>query len=351
MLRRSYFECRFCTFASFMADQWFSINSFTIEARKRIVHESVNQAFGPAANNLKEYHNIHISANTVRAIAQEEGKKILAWQRNDKAASEDFIKTNGVVEFTTDGVMVNTYSEKEGEDNWREMKVAMVSKRDLGDYATPETMDTRTLPSPKQTVAIAAIESSEKFTARWIPLLKRLRVFDFEYLHVLADGARWIWEAADKKFFNYQGCLDFYHASQTIHDALNELCETETEKDRLFDQWRKTLLHEGWIGIRDTIHNAQVESGSEQEFEVLQKLYNYFSKHTEHLNYKSRLANGFSIGSGQIEGANKQLVTRRLKQTGARWRIQRVNRMIGLVIAYRHNFINKYWNYCYNTIG
>ena len=295
----------------------------------------MNNAYDIAAKALYDYHNIHMSANTVRKIAQDEGRNILAWQRNDKAA-EDFIKAKGVVEFTTDGVMVNTYSETEGEDNWREMKAAMVSKRDLGDYATPETMDKRTLPSPNISVAIAAIESSEKFTSRWTPLMKRLKFFDFEHLHVLADGARWIWEAADEKFINYQGCLDFYHATQTIYGALKEIYETEEERNRLFAQWSDALLHDGWIGIRDIIHNAQVEGGSKHETEVLQKLYIYFSKHSEHLNYKSRLANGFSIGSGQIEGANKQRVTRRLKQTGARWRISRVNRMIGLIIAYRH---------------
>ena len=146
-------------FAGFLADQWFIINSFTIKTRRRVVHESANNAYRPAANNWGDYHNIRISKNTVRKKAQDEGRKILEWQRSDKAASEDFIKSEGVVEFTTDGVMVNTYSEKEGEDYWREMKVAMVSKRDLGDYATPETMDTRTLPSPKISVAIAAIES------------------------------------------------------------------------------------------------------------------------------------------------------------------------------------------------
>ncbi|MGL6194525.1 MAG: hypothetical protein ACRC2T_06845, partial [Thermoguttaceae bacterium] len=40
-----------------------------------------------------------------------------------------------------------------------------------------------------------------------------------------------------------------------------------------------------------------------------------------------RCWSGLSIGSGQVEGACKNLVGRRLKQTGACWEVGRVNRM------------------------
>lgn len=309
----------------------------------------MNTGYKEAAKSLKTFHNINISENTVREMAQREGRQILEWERKDKAASEPFIKEKGVVEFTTDGVMVNTYVEKEGDESWREMKVAIVSKRDLGDYATPETMDKRTLPAPKAAVAIAAIENCEKFTARWTPLLKRLHVFNYEHLNVLADGAVWIWNGADKLFRIYKGCLDVYHANETMQKAIKGIYEKPSEQKRIFDQWRAILLNDGWPGIRDTLLNLKIELPPDVWEQFGQPLYNYLSNHTEHLDYKRRLAEGLSIGSGQIEGANKQLVTKRLKQTGARWRIRRVNRMVALVIATRHDLVNKYWKYCRKT--
>ena len=45
-----------------------------------------------------------------------------------------------------------------------------------------------------------------------------------------------------------------------------------------------------------------------------------------------------------MEGACKNLVGRRLKQTGARWRIRRVNRMAGLCCLMYSNNWNAYWN-------
>jgi len=48
------------------------------------------------------------------------------------------------------------------------------------------------------------------------------------------------------------------------------------------------------------------------------------------LGYAERLAAGRSIGSGLIEGSIKQLVNRRLKLTGARWRLDHVGPLVEL---------------------
>jgi hypothetical protein len=61
--------------------------------------------------------------------------------------------------------------------------------------------------------------------------------------------------------------------------------------------------------------------------EVLRLLENYLVFHTGRLNYRERLSLGLSIGSGQVEGACKNLIGARLKQTGAKWTRSRVDRM------------------------
>ena len=74
------------------------------------------------------------------------------------------------------------------------------------------------------------------------------------------------------------------------------------------------------------------------------ELENYLSAHSHHLDYKMRLSQGQSIGSGQVEAACKNLVGRRLKQTGARWRPRRVNRMAGLCAVMYTDHWKTYWN-------
>jgi len=61
--------------------------------------------------------------------------------------------------------------------------------------------------------------------------------------------------------------------------------------------------------------------------EALRQLENYLVFHFGRLNDRERLAAGLSIGSGQVEGACKNLIGARLKQTGAKWRRERVDRM------------------------
>jgi hypothetical protein len=51
---------------------------------------------------------------------------------------------------------------------------------------------------------------------------------------------------------------------------------------------------------------------------------NYFAGRQERLNYALRLRRGQSIGRGMIEGTIKQLLNRRMKQTGARWKTRHV---------------------------
>ena len=76
---------------------------------------------------------------------------------------------------------------------------------------------------------------------------------------------------------------------------------------------------------------------------ALANLLGYLGKHVDHLNYRERLAAGQSIGSGQVEGACRHMIGRRLKLTGARWRIRRVNRMTGLCCCLYSHHWNAYW--------
>jgi len=60
---------------------------------------------------------------------------------------------------------------------------------------------------------------------------------------------------------------------------------------------------------------------------AVQSWLDYLGKNKERLRYAERLAAGRNIGSGLIEGACKNLVKRRLKQTGACWRVPKANRI------------------------
>lgn len=80
---------------------------------------------------------------------------------------------------------------------------------------------------------------------------------------------------------------------------------------------------------------------------ALTGLRHYFQPHEFHLKFCERLAAGRSIGSGQIEGSCKNLLGCRLKQTSARRRPQRANRMAGLCTLIHSN----QWNPCWKSLN
>ena len=49
------------------------------------------------------------------------------------------------------------------------------------------------------------------------------------------------------------------------------------------------------------------------------------------------------MGSGQVKGACKSMVGKRLKQTGARWRVRNLNRMLSLCALRYSDTWEDYW--------
>jgi hypothetical protein len=79
------------------------------------------------------------------------------------------------------------------------------------------------------------------------------------------------------------------------------------------------------LGNRLTNRPSIVSDGA-----ALGGVLNYFASHQDRLNYALRLRRGQSIGSGLVEGSIKQLLNKRLKQTGARWKVEHVGPFVKL---------------------
>ena len=98
------------------------------------------------------------------------------------------------------------------------------------------------------------------------------------------------------------------------------------------------------------MRRSLLESGGEATLaglkagpEAVDDLIAYLEPHAGHTDYPRRLREGRSIGSGMVEGSCKTVVGRRLKQTGARWRVRRVERMASLCCVAYGNQWDAYW--------
>jgi hypothetical protein len=112
------------------------------------------------------------------------------------------------------------------------------------------------------------------------------------------------------------------------------------------DQMRTTILTCGWNDFeerwRETFNGLPADS---PQIAVLNELRNSPAHHVAHRNCAERLREGRSIGRGQFDETCKTLIGCRLKQTAARWRPSRLNRMAGLCSVMYSQQWTAVWNH------
>jgi hypothetical protein len=339
-LQRIYFTCNACLSGSYTGDLRLGVEGAqTTQARRLICLAATSWSFAGAERHLREFCGWQVSRGTIRNVADSQAKRVDSWQIDAPTARQKFRETSGEIEFLTDGTCVNT------DTGWREMRVGIFTKRALGEPAPPESWDQRQLPAPSARYAFAAIESSADFTARWPQVASRLGIRSRDRIDVLADGARWIWDGVELHWANADGALDVFHALEHVAQTAQALYgEGSQPAQRWNDRARDTLLAHGWPGMSRLINESRVDAVRAPQREAVAALERYLTPHADRLRYAQRLAEGRAIGSGLVEGACKQLVGRRLKQTGARWKVLRVNRMANLCALLYNQQWDTYWD-------
>ena len=266
-----------------------------------------------------------------------EATRIADFRADSPAVAAAFTEARGDVEFQSDAAKVNTT------EGWRDMKIGIFARRERGEPATSAEWDDRDLPRP--TPGSRSPRSSRSTTS---PPMGRMgrppRDHRPDHDHRPGDGAEWIWNAATREFGNCPQILDIYHAAEHISDAGKRLFGDGTPAAAAWlEEGRGLLLSDGWAGLCDHIGATLAESPELAGHAALGELTGYFAGHSGRLNYCHRLHTGQSIGSGMVEGAAKNLVGRRLKQTGARWQVENVNQMAELCCLTYSDHWDLYW--------
>jgi hypothetical protein len=329
-LRRAAFACRACRARAHPLDERLGVDGLVSpQAQRLLCLAGAERSFERAARMLRELAGLVVCDNTVRKACDRHGGAMRAWQRDDPAAGAAFREAKGDVEFQTDGTSVNTT------EGWREMRLSIFARREPGEPVTDlGAWDGQRLPAPTARAATAGIRTSDALGPQWRRAAARLGIKDARSITVLADGARWIWAQVERNLPGAAGVLDIYHASEHIYAAAKALRGEGAGAEDWAGARRRTLLESGAAAV---VAELEAEGGAAAA------LVAYLAPHADHTDYRRRLAEGRSIGSGLVEGACKTVVGRRLKQTGARWRVRRVERMASLCCVLYGDQWDAYW--------
>jgi len=342
--RRRYWKCTCGTDGSYAADELLGVagQRYTKTVQKHCCRLAAEVSFAAASELLHELSGADLCAETVRTLVEGHGTKMARFQAEDLVSEQAFREAAGDVEFTTDAGKVHTR-----EEGWKDLKIAVISKRKAGEATTPDGWKSQRLPAATIVLAFAMIATAKEFRKSWRPRLRRLGVTCLAGVHALGDGAGWIWKAVQRSLTGCVQTLDFFHACQHLSHCVERIYgEGANEARSAYEQGRGLLVRRGWAGVCAWVGELlSVADDAERERRrpATDRLLGYFSKHTQRLNYAERLQAGRAIGSGQVEGEAKTLGLR-LKRRGARWNRRNVQPMASLVCVRHTAQWNAYWN-------
>lgn len=275
----------------------------------------------------------------IRQVCYRQADKLALQREAASPEVEPFRQAQGQAEFQTDATKLNTL------DGWHDMKIGVFVKRPAGKPATAEQWDKRELPKPTARLAFAAIQEIGTFAPAWSQWAERLGISE-QRINVYGDGGEWIWDHSEMQFVHWLGTLDVFHSSEHLAGAAKAGCgEGTPEASRWLHEARLAMLRDGYVGLCDYVYQSAEWVPNRTALEVATPgLLNYLCGHRDRLNYALRLHRGEPIGSGLIEGACKQLIGRRMKQTGAQWDLDNANRMALLCSLAYTDSLPRYFN-------
>jgi hypothetical protein len=310
--------------------------------QKHTCRLAADVSFAKASEHLREMLGVRMTPETVRVLVESHGRAMATFQPKDEVTAKSFQQAKGEVEVAIDAGKVNTR-----EDGWRDLKIAVISRRPAGPAATAaQWHDDGRLPAASIVLAFAMMATSRVFRRCCRYSVRQLGVSAFATVHVLGDGASWIWKAVDRALTGCTQTLDIYHACERLSRCAKGVFGDGTaEAAAGLEHSRELLLTGGWAGVCQWVAELlSVEDSTEVERRrgYTERLTGYFAKHVGRLNYGERLAHGRAIGSGAVEGQAKTLGLR-LKSRGARWCQPNVRPMASLVCVRNSVQWDAYW--------
>lgn len=131
----------------------------------------------------------------------------------------------------------------------------------------------------------------------------------------VCDGARWIWNLVERHFPRAVQIVDWFHAEE----RLEQVAEDAFAKDKA-KEWLDEILSELWHGNTCFVIRACEKLAGRSA--CASKALTYFRNNAPRMQYDHFRQMGYLIGSGTVESACKQIVSQRLKRSGAQWHVQ-----------------------------
>lgn len=327
-------------------------------------------SFSRAASNLRRLAGLVLSDEKLRQVSESEGRSALAWQ--DQGQLElDFDAGQWPTDATAgqrtlsrayvgiDGFLLPMVTEAEAakrHQKARQRRKTLKRRRGLvrPKLKGPRGADQRYKEMKLVTIYDQAREHRLMRATRGGVdkagrLLRQMR--DDLKLHragqvvVVADGAEWIAKLAEQNLPKKKKViLDYYHASQHVHQARRAVFGESSPDGRAWAEGALGQLLGGpFEALWQTLADTRSKLRAPAKREALDDLMRYLGQRQEKVNYPAFRAAGLDIGSGPTESMCKSL-SRRMKGIGMRWTASNAESIVALEALHQSDLWSTYWS-------
>jgi hypothetical protein len=309
----------------------------TPRLQEALAHLGTWIPFAPAAAMLHRFTGVRVSAATAQRQTEVVGRAAEALHEQEVARIEDELPPTPAgparALLSVDGAMVPL---QHGE--WAESKTLVV-----GEVAAPGSQGlagATDTPSEVRTHALSyfsRLADAETFSRLALGEIERRGVENAGQVAAVSDGAEWIQGFVDLHCPQALRILDFAHAAERVAALGEELAPTDPS-------WLPAQLHRlKHEGPEILLADLRPQATAHPSAPALQEHLSYLDKRLAQLQYPTFQADGWPIGSGVVESANKLVVEARLKGAGMHWKRVNVNPLLALRTAVCNDRWDETW--------
>lgn len=277
-------------------------NGFQISPRLQelMVYAGQTDSYENCNEVIKTFINVEVSSSQVYRVADLYGA-VLQDDDSKDARLLSPVSPQEVLYAQADGSMLLTR-----EEGWSEVKLGRVFKSSQCIHAEgkPGWIS--------NSQYIAHLGSHKDFCKRMDDLLDDFGSLK-QRLVFITDGAVWLRNWIADSFPEAISILDFYHASEHLHQFANSSFKDAVQKLTWVDRQKQLLLSSK---VPQVIENIKALGNTKEARQLIA----YYQSNIERMDYKKYQQTGIGlIGSGAIESAHRTVIQKRMKQSGQRW--------------------------------
>lgn len=288
--------------------------SMTAALARLVCRAAAQQPFGTASRDLAEYGAIWVDERQIQRVVQKLGPEVAPWLEQLPPASEPvpvvYVSCDGTgTPMRHEELVGRKGKQADGSAKTREVKLGAVFTQHVADEAGHPLRD------HESTSYVASYAPSSEFSLLLRAEARRRGVGSARQVVFLSDGAAWAEEIAEQCFAGCVSVLDFYHASERLHELAVALDPAQATV--------RAELWQGWLlenGVERVIAAGRhLQSQGVDDPETVAEQLAFFERHRQRMAYGTYRANHWFIGSGVVEAGCRTVIGKRLKQSGMFW--------------------------------